>query len=122
MFKNTLIASSIFAATSYARNLLDDDSISNCYNMGEMYFGYMPPTGVSLFRPIEPQVQEIEVWYGEAFEELREECGFGEYHIWCGDELAFDIYKVDYTTGYAHLELSMENLNDMKYPDQYADC
>ena len=56
MFRNTLIASSIFAATSYARNLLDDDSNISCYNFGELYFGYMPPTGVSLFRPIETQV------------------------------------------------------------------
>ena len=88
MFKNTLIASALFAATSYARNLLDDDiSINKCYNTGELYFGTMPTTGVSLFRPIETRVQEIEMWYGRVFEGLREECGFGEYFIYCGDHL-----------------------------------
>ena len=118
MIKSAMIASSFFAATGYARELqgMEPFSENDCYNVGEMYSVTLPPIEVDLFRPIEYQVMEIEMWYGDAFDEKREECGPGEYHIWCRG-VSEDIYKVDYRDGTVHLELSMDNLNDGKYPD-----
>ena len=87
MFKNVMIASSTVAAISFATSLPESDK-SHCFNTGEVLLGGIPPAEVSLYEPIVPREQEIELDYGARFDSLLDECGIGEYHIACTNGLS----------------------------------
>ena len=134
IFKTILIASSITAGSMcYAEEVelqscswVMTDTVSQCYNMDDVYSAQYYPLTVTLATPSSTGVLTItSLSYGETFENMQEagECGDAEYAIVCDNDANWLVMSINQGTGEPEMAYSQDYIDAGMYPtDESVTC